>query len=331
MATAQPAPRLQRLSWQERRAALQKTRERAGLFYTLSSVVVYGLMPVLVRLIYDASDLSALQLSFWRFALAAPVLWAIALSSRPNHRPFSPRARASFTRTIFVGLFYGLSSVIAFTSLRYIPAPVFILLFYTFPIIVVSISRLLGERLPGIFWATLLMTLCGVALTAITELSGLEQMEEGAMLGVLLALGSAFAVALYFIANQRILRGHGGVTRGLVWIITSAAATLFVVAQLTGEGLGLDAMGKAWLLLLLFGVLGTSFSVYTLNLGIQRLGAARASVVATSEPIFTLVFAWALLGEWLKWPQFIGGALILASVTLLTWRQLRAGAARPTQ
>ena len=326
MATAQKAERLERVSWEARRAALHKARTRAGFLYTLSSVVAYGLMPSLVRLIYDVSTLSPLQVGFWRFALAAPVLWLFSLLSHPNHRPFSPRARASIARTVAVGAFYGLTSVIAFHSLRYIPAAVFILLFYTFPIIVALLSRALGEHLPRIFWLALLLTLGGVALTAVAELRNVEQMGEGALGGVLLALGSAFFVALYFIVNQRILRGQGGVMRGVVWILTSAAGTLFLVAVLSGEGIGLDAVRGAWGLLFLFGVIGTSFSVYTLNMGIQRLGAARASVVATSEPIFTLFFAWALLGEWLRPLQFFGGALILASVTLLTWRQLRTNA-----
>ena len=328
MTAAQEAERLERVSWETRREGLLKTRERGGFIFTLCSVVVYGLMPVMVRLIYDGSELSALQLSFWRFALSAPVFWFIALRSHPNHRPFSPQARSSITRTVFVGVFYGLSSVVSFTSLRYIPAAVFILLFYTFPIIVVFVARLLGERLPRVFWLALALTLCGVALTAVSELQGVGQMDEGALWGVLLALGSAFAVAFYFTVNQRILRGHGGVTRGLVWIITSATGILFFVTLLTGEGIGINAVQGSWGMLLLFGLCGTSFSVYTLNLGIQRLGAARASVVATSEPIFTLVFAWAILGEWLKLPQFVGGALILVSVVLLTWRQLRANAAR---
>ena len=328
MATAQEAKRLERVSWESRRDALRNARTRAGLLYMLGAVLAYGLMPSLVRLIYDASTLSSLQVSFWRFALAAPVLWLFSLLSHPNNRPFSHRARASIARTAAVGAFYGLTSVIAFHSLRYIPAAVFILLFYTFPIIVALLSRALGEHLPRIFWLALLLTLAGVALTAVAELSNVEQMGEGALEGVLLALGSAFFVALYFIVNQRILRGQGGVTRGVVWIITSAAVTLFLVAILSGEGIGLDAARGAWGLLFLFGVISTSFSVYMLNMGIQRLGAARASVVATSEPIFTLIFAWAILGEWLKLPQFVGGALILASVVLLTWWQLRTSPSR---
>ena len=107
------------------------------------------------------------------------------------------------------------------------------------------------------------------------------EMGDEAFLGVLFALFSALTVAIYFILNQRILRGHGGVTRGVVWILTSAGIILFILTQLTGQGIGLNAIGDAWAVLLLFGVCGTSFSVYMLNLGIQRLGAARAAVVAT--------------------------------------------------
>ena len=328
MTAAQEAERLERVSWETRREGLLKSRERAGYLFTMGAIVVYGLMPTMVRLIYDMSELTPLQLSFWRFALSAPVLWFISLGSPPNHRPFSPRARASMRRTVLVGLFYGLSSVIAFQSLLYIPAGVFILLFYTFPIIVVSVSRLLGERLPKVFWISLLLTLSGVALTAISELSGVGEMGDEALLGVMFALLGALSVAIYFILNQRILRGHGGVTRGVVWILTSAGITLFVVTQLAGQGIGLDAIGDAWAILLLFGICGTSFSVYMLNLGIQRLGAARTAVVATFEPIFALFFAWALMGELLKLPQFLGGALIMSSVVLLTWRQFRTNSAR---
>ena len=76
-----------------------------------------------------------------------------------------------------------------------------------------------------------------------------------------------------------------------------------------------------WLLLLLSAVV--SFGAYMMNLGIQRLGAASAAVVATVEPLFTLFFAGALLGEWLAPLQIVGGVLILGSAALRAWRQWR--------
>ena len=307
----------------------EKANLRWGILYMLASVVALGFMPSLVRLIYEASELTALQVSVWRFLLAAPMLW---LFTKLNHRdvhPFSRRSRALFGRAGTVGIFYGLAVVAFFSSLERIPVPVFILIFYSYPIIVAVLSRVLGERLTGMFWPAALLTLGGVALTVVTE-------GEEALVGALLALVSAYLIAQYFVVNQRILRRwHGdsdasNVAIGVAWIVTSGAVTLVLIAILSGEGLGLAEAQEVWWMLLLLSLV-VSFGAYVMNLGIQRLGAAGASVVATAEPLFTLFFAWILLGEWLKPLQLLGGVLILGSAVLRAWRQWRGVGRMETQ
>ena len=130
----------------------EKANLRLGILYMLTSVVALGFMPSLVRKIYEASELTALQVSVWRFVLAAPMLW---LFTKLNHRdvhPFSRRSRALLGRAGTVGIFYGLAVVAFFSSLERIPVPVFILIFYSYPIVVAVLSRVLGERLTGMFW-----------------------------------------------------------------------------------------------------------------------------------------------------------------------------------
>ena len=286
----------------------------------LASVIALGFMPSLVRLIYEASELTALQVSAWRFILAAPMLWLFTMLQHREAHPFSRRSQTMFGRAGTVGIFYGLAVVAFFSSLERIPVPVFILIFYSYPIIVALLSRVLGERLTNMFWPAALMTLAGVALTVYVE-------GGDVWLGALLALVAAYLIATYFVVNQRILRRWYGdrdasnVAIGVAWIVTSGAVTLVLIATLSGEGLGLAAGEVWWLLLLLSAVV--SFAAYVMNLGIQRLGAASASVVATVEPLFTLFFAWALLGEWLAPLQIVGGALILGSAALRVWRQWR--------
>ena len=307
----------------------KKAHARLGILYMLTSVIALGFMPSLVRKIYEASELTALQVSVWRFVLAAPMLW---LFTKLNHRdvhPFSRRSRALLGRAGTVGIFYGLAVVAFFSSLERIPVPVFILIFYSYPIIVAVLSRILGERLTGMFWPAALLTLGGVALTVVME-------GEEALVGALLALVSAYLIAQYFVVNQRILRRwHGdsdtsNVAIGVAWIVTSGAVTIVLIAILSGEGLGLAAAREVWWMLLLLSLV-VSFGAYVMNLGIQRLGAAGASVVATAEPIFTLFFAWVLLGEWLKPLQLLGGVLILGSAVLRAWRQWRGVGRAETQ
>ena len=307
----------------------KKAHARLGILYMLTSVIALGFMPSLVRKIYEASELTALQVSVWRFVLAAAMLWLFTMLNHREGHPFSRRSRALLGRAGTVGIFYGLAVVAFFSSLERIPVPVFILIFYSYPIIVAVLSRILGERLTGMFWPAALLTLGGVALTVVTE-------GEEALVGALLALVSAYLIAQYFVVNQRILRRwHGdsdtsNVAIGVAWIVTSGAVTLVLIAILSGEGLGLAAAREVWWMLLLLSLV-VSFGAYVMNLGIQRLGAAGASVVATAEPLFTLFFAWVLLGEWLKPLQLLGGVLILGSAVLRAWRQWRGVGRTETQ
>ncbi len=56
----------------------------------------------------------------------------------------------------------------------------------------------------------------------------------------------------------------------------------------------------------------------------RRLGAKLASFISMAEVLFAIVFAWLLLGQVPGVPQFAGGALILAGVTLVRLDELRA-------
>ena len=49
----------------------------------------------------------------------------------------------------------------------------------------------------------------------------------------------------------------------------------------------------------------------------RRLGAKLASFIGMAEILFAVIYAWVLLGQLPSTTQFIGGALILAGVTLV--------------
>ena len=58
--------------------------------------------------------------------------------------------------------------------------------------------------------------------------------------------------------------------------------------------------------------------------GAQPLGAARAALVSTVEPIFTIVAAGYLFSESLTAIQLVGGALILGAVLVAEWGAIRS-------
>jgi drug/metabolite transporter (DMT)-like permease len=98
--------------------------------------------------------------------------------------------------------------------------------------------------------------------------------------------------------------------------MTSAAVVWGSYAEATSQ------LGVAWTaprvaLIGSFAVLGTTIPVLTFILGLRLVGPSRAAILSTFEPASTVLLAVIILGELASPLQYVGGALIIASVLLL--------------
>jgi drug/metabolite transporter (DMT)-like permease len=64
-------------------------------------------------------------------------------------------------------------------------------------------------------------------------------------------------------------------------------------------------------------LLSTALGYSTGIVAVRRLGAKLASFIGMAEILFAVIYAWILLGQLPSVTQFLGGALILAGVTLV--------------
>src|SRR3990172_5722123 len=114
--------------------------------------------------------------------------------------------------------------------------------------------------------------------------------------------------------------GHGGrnsvgpTVAGAVMI--SATATAFWVSALVVGRPVLPGQipPDAWGGIAGVGIVSTFIAIQAFYAGAHRIGAARASLVSTVEPVWTIALAGILFGERLTPLQLVGGALILAGV-----------------
>ena len=72
----------------------------------------------------------------------------------------------------------------------------------------------------------------------------------------------------------------------------------------------------AWFGLIGVGIVSTFIAVLAFYGGAHRIGAARASIVSTVEPIWTIALASLLFAESLGPLQLVGGAMILIGVVI---------------
>ncbi|NDJ61077.1 MAG: DMT family transporter [Chloroflexi bacterium] len=294
--------------------------QRDGILFILLSVVGYAMFPVFARSLLPRG-LEPIDLAVWRYAIAAPLMWLLVFGTNaPAPTPERPMPRLLL---VVMGSMLALAALAGFSGLSILPAGTYVVLFFSFPAMVALISAFLGERLSGRGWLALGLTLVGISLTAPDFSEGLS--GENAR-GVLIAFFNALVVAIYFVIVSRVLRGQRAVARASAWAITGSAVFLIATALVFGAGGPRDL--EEWGLIIAMAAVSTVLPVFTLNMGLQRLGGPRAAILGTTEPLLAAVLAQLLLGEQMLPEQWLGGLVIVFSVILLESRRLPQSAQR---
>ncbi|AXK38735.1 DMT family transporter [Crenobacter cavernae] len=275
----------------------------AGCLQVLLSAAAFGAMAIFAKLAYQ-SGLNAPQLLFWRFAIAALALAPLIVWRR---LPW-PSWRTTLGLAAMGGAGYAAASLCYFAALNYAAAGTVALLLYLYPALVILLARVLhGEALTRRRLSTLALALTGLAVTVGLDLTGHP-------LGFVLGVAAALCYAAYIVAGGRL----SGASHPLVGaFIVIAAAALSNTAVVATQGFKVPDTPAAWSAVLMLALVSTVAAIVAFLAGLSKIGATRASLLSTVEPLVTLLLAAAVLGEPLTAAQFVGGALILSAVALI--------------
>jgi drug/metabolite transporter (DMT)-like permease len=273
----------------------------------------------------DDAGVDPLTLVTWRAGIGAVVIAAfiglrmIVSGVGPvSLRAVPARDRWFIVAGAFANAILNLAAFIAFGE---ISIALTLLVFYLYPAGVAVVSAIwFGERLDGVRWAALVVSLLGTALVV----AGAGPLGGINPLGIGLAFVAGMAQVFYVIAARH---GFAHVPGPQAAAMTMGGATVvyILIGVLLGSIGDLSrplASAAAITPVMLAGVIGAGIPTVAFILGIRRLGAPRAAILATLEPIIGVGLAAWLLAESPTGLQIAGGALILASAVLL---QLRFG------
>jgi drug/metabolite transporter (DMT)-like permease len=287
-----------------------KHSQRDGVIAILFAVIGYSFLPVFAKTLL-ARGLEPLDLAVWRYGFAVPIFWLLSM-----RQPVPATAKLSRVRVLATGSLLALAALAGFLGFQRLPAGTYVVLFYSYPAMVAVIALVLGERLPLQGWAALGLTLVGIALTAPDFSAGLAGDN---LSGVVFAMLNALIVAVYFLVTSRLFRGYPNMARASAWTVTGSLVLLIALG--VWRGVAVPNGTDAWMLLIAMALVSTVLPVFSLNVGIQKLGATRAAIVGTIEPLLTAVLALLFLGETMQPIQWFGGVCIIASVILLQARR----------
>lgn len=272
-----------------------------GIGLVLLSAFAFGLMPVLAKLTYQAG-VNPVTLLEIRFGVASVMLWGwFALRARG---PGVRRRRGLWL--LGLGVVFTGTAISAFWSYDLLPVGTANLLLYLYPAVVVLLNGLLGERVTVIRWGTVGVAIAGCWLTAGASAAGLDA------LGVGLAIVSAIIYAVYIVLSTRAIGGVPALD-GTALILTGAAITVGLIGASTGS-LQLELSAEAWKWALLTSLVSSALAMGAFLAGAKRLGSSRAVLIATVEPVITVVAGFLVLGEVMAPLQALGAVLILAAV-----------------
>jgi drug/metabolite transporter (DMT)-like permease len=298
---------------------------RAGLTLAVLSAATFGTSGAFASSLIQAGWSPAAAVTT-RIAVAAAVLTVPALVQLRGRWSLLRRGagRAAAYGLVAVAgcqLFY-------FNAIERMPVGVALLLEYLAAVLVVGWLWLRhGQRPRRLTVAGTAAAIAGLAM--VLDLGGPARIDPvGVMWGLLAAVG----LAIYFLLGAAtgeeplppVVMAWAGMCIGAV---TLAALGLIGVLPLTATARRVDFLGHrvSWVVPVLGLSLVAAVISYVAGIGAaRRLGAKLASFIGLAEVLFAILFAWLLLGQLPSAAQFLGGAFILAGVTLVRVDELKA-------
>jgi drug/metabolite transporter (DMT)-like permease len=296
-----------------------------GIVLTVVSACAFGSGALFAKPVY-AAGVGWHVLMAWRFGIGAVLAWLWVLANPAARAGVGRMPRRALGAALGLGVLYTLNSSTYFAGLETVSASLAALIVYIYPALVAVISLRVGQPLRGRrAWASLGLALAGVALAVGSPSTAATPPP---VTGLLLMLASPVIYSVWIVLATRLTgedredvgRESGSVVdpvaAGAV-MLSATAAMFWVTALAVGRPvLPSQIPGTAWFGIVGVGLVSTFIAVQAFYAGAHRIGAARASLVSTVEPIWTIALAGLLFAESLSPLQLFGGALIIGGVVM---------------
>lgn len=266
------------------------------------------------------------EAAFMRFALAAA---ALAFLTRLIDGRLTLPPRNQIAGLVMLGLTGVFCyNMCFFTGLKYIEAGRASLIIALNPMaITIGAVLLYGERLSVLQYSGLVISLLG-ALLVISNGNPSLLFTGGFGFGEAAILGCVVAWASYSLIGRSILKTMTPLS-AVFYSALFGSLMLLIVVLLSGSIPDPAAYSLAdWLSLSFLGIFGTALGFSLYYRAIRTIGAARSGVFINLVPLFSILLAWLLLEETLKW-SVIGGGIILLCGVYLTNRPVKLSDRQP--
>ncbi len=208
---------------------------------------------------------------------------------------------------------FAAEGLLFFYALQYLSASITVVVFFSHPVLVAILGSIIfKDKLHTHFILGLILAISGVTMVS-GLLGGAVQFSA---LGLLLIIAAAVVYSIYSLISQKNVR----TVTPLVITNTLAVGSMIVLLVVYHDISFLSRLSMEQLLIaLVMTILNTILAVVFFLKGVQKMGASRATLLGTLEPVLAMLLAFSLLGESLSRIQMMGAFMVFISIFLAVY------------
>lgn len=277
---------------------------KKGYIYTALSAIIFGLMPLLTKIII-ARGATSLTIAFFRVFYVTIVLFFV-LKIKKIDLYLEKRDLLSVVLTSIFGS--GLTIIILNESYNYVDTGIATSLHFLYPLFVAILCCFFyGEKIKKKQIISLSFALVGIIC--------FMSKGNGSLFGYFLAIASGLTYAFYLVKMDKTGLVKMNALKLSFYLALFTTIEIFIINLFMQDVVfKLDAIAYGLLLVL---ALSSSFlATVLLQKGVLLLGSTRASFICLLEPVTSMIVGILWLNEALMFNKGLGGLAIIISLII---------------
>ena len=297
--------------------ALSKTQ--VGTLFAVTAAFLFSTKAIFIKQAYALSPLlDGTSLMALRMASSLPFFLLLCWFNRSHNQNIAPKDWALLVLAGLIGYYF--SSWLDFVGLMYISASLERIILFLYPTLtVIATSFIYKQPLNAKTIFAITLSYGGTVIVMLQEQSSVPH-EGNFWLGVSLVFASAVSFACYLLLTPRLIQKFGSWNFSGLALSIACIGTLthYVIATPDPIGLMMQLPSTVIWYGIALGLLVTVLPTVLVAQSIARLGAAQTAMIASIGPILTIILATLFLGETLNTIQWIGCALNIIGVMMIS-------------
>ena len=275
-----------------------------GELYAATSGLMYGLIGYFGVQIINAGN-TVSNMSSWRYITAFFIAATILVI---QSKKLSINRSDLFKIFIYGAKFYSPCSMVFFYASEYIGTGISMVIFFTYPAIVILLNRILYKtKINRLYYLSI--TVIFVGMTLLADFSDAQFNVNG----ILFALCSAIGYGCYITACQNIKNIDPVLSTCVVSIGCAFTGIIFALYQ---GAFYMPSGIHTWANIIGMALICTALPILFLLEAMKYISSTKASILSVLEPVFVVIFGMILLDEQISFMQGLGVVIVLAGALL---------------